>query len=32
VFGFWKVGALGAIFTVIAIWQMSRIAAMEEGA
>lgn len=32
VFGFWKVGLLGALFTIIAIWQMSRIAAMEEGA
>ena len=25
VFGFWKVGLLGAIFTLIAIWMMSRI-------
>jgi len=25
VFGFWKVGILGALFTLIAIWMMSKI-------
>lgn len=28
VFGFWKVGALGAIFTVFAIWQMRNLKAV----